>query len=233
MDNSESDTVKDLFNDLSSKYDLFNDLFSFGLHRFWKSQLIGFLKPSIGENWIDLCCGTGDLTLCLARNIRPGGKVFGIDSASEALSLACKRASKEPWLSIEWINDDLFEVKKNLNFFDGAVMAYGLRNLSDPLDGLKAIRRFLKPGGRAGILDFNRILEPSVRGWFQNAYLTNLVIPIASIFGFEEHFIYLKESLRSFPDGKSQEDLAIKAGFSMAKHYQISFGQMGILLLRN
>ena len=88
MDNSESDTVKDLFNALSSKYDLFNDLFSFGLHRFWKSQLIGFLKPSIGENWIDLCCGTGDLTLCLARNIRPGGKVFGIDSASEALSLA-------------------------------------------------------------------------------------------------------------------------------------------------
>ena len=224
--------VVDLFDDLSIKYDLLNDLFSLGLHRFWKKQLLFLLKPNIGERWVDLCCGTGDLAISLAKSVGPNGKVCGIDSAIKTLSLATQKSLKKPWLSIEWIHSDIFDEKNNLELFDGAVMAYGLRNLSNPLLGLKVIRKFLKPGGKAGVLDFNRNSDNSIGDTFQKLYLSNIVIPIASKFGYKEHFLYLENSLKSFPDGNSQENLGIEAGFSEAKHYSIAAGQMGILLLK-
>ena len=227
-----SSEVKDLFNDISSHYDLLNDLFSFGLHRFWKKQLLRTLKPSEGEKWIDFCCGTGDLTISLAKLIKPKGKVIGIDSAINVLSLAKKKASTQSSLSIEWINKDIFDESLGFNSFDGAIMAYGLRNLVDHLRGLEVIEKALKPGGRAGILDFNFVPDSSFKGKFQKMYLRNLVVPIASHFGFHEHYAYLEESLKVFPDGQLQEELAKKAGFVEARHCKIAGGLMGVLVLQ-
>ena len=230
---SKSNSVKDLFDDLSSQYDLLNDLFSFGLHRVWKKQLLLKLRPSSGEKWVDLCCGTGDMAISIAKLVRPAGKVYGIDSAKETLNLAKKKCLYKPWLSINWINSDIFDEENNLEYFDGAVMAYGLRNLSDPFLGLKRMRSFVRRGGRAGILDFNHNIENSIGDIFQKIYLNNLVIPLASRLGFKEHFNYLEDSIKYFPDGTMQEKLAIEAGFSEAKHHPIALGQMGILLLKN
>ena len=230
---SNSTLVNNLFNDLSTRYDFLNDLFSFGLHRFWKRKLLNHLQPICGEVWVDLCCGTGDLTFPLAKLVKPHGKVIGIDAACQPLYLAEKRLIKETELSIEWINKDVLDEDLMFEYFDGAVMAYGLRNLSDPLKGLKAIRRFLKPGGRAGVLDFNKTSNNSISGLFQKLYLNFLVVPIASRFGFKNHFKYLVDSIQNFPDGVSLENLAIKAGFLEAKYYKIAGNQMGILLLKN
>jgi len=225
--------VQDLFNEISSRYDLLNDLFSFGLHRIWKKQLLTFLNPLQGEKWIDLCCGTGDLTISLAKLVCPSGKVVGIDSARKILFVAKKKASQQPLISIEWINSDLFDENLNLDWFDGVVMAYGLRNLMDPLSGLKIIKKLLKQGGRAGVLDFRRVPEDSFQAWFQKMYLRNLVVPISSTLGLHDHYAYLEESLKLFPTGKVQEDLAKEAGFEKATYYTIAGGQMGILLLNN
>tara|TARA_Y100001968_G_scaffold278885_1_gene274491 strand:- start:141 stop:836 length:696 start_codon:yes stop_codon:yes gene_type:complete len=230
---NKSNLVRNLFDDLSSKYDLFNDIFSIGLHRVWKKQLLFYLSPSPGERWIDLCCGTGDLAIYLTESVKPSGQVHAIDSAEKTLNLAKKKSSGKTSLLIEWINSDIFEEQNNLEYFDGAVMGFGLRNLSDPFLGLQRIRSFLKKGGRAGVLDFNRNEENSIGDLFQKMYLNNLVIPISSNFGFKEHFDYLEDSIKDFPNGSLQETLAIKAGFSEAKHYVIAFGQMGILILKN
>ena len=225
--------VKQLFNDLSERYDLLNDVFSFGFHRLWKRELLTLLKPSKGENWLDLCCGTGDLTISLAKIIRPNGKVLGIDSAENQILLARKKLAKESWLPIEFMNRDIFDKRLDCEDLDGVVMAYGLRNLINPLSGLKTIRRFLKQGGRAGVLDFNRASNGSFTSSFQSLYLSNFVIPIASQLKLGEHYFYLKDSLRNFPDGPSQEKLAKEAGFLEAKHQKIAGGQMGILILKN
>ena len=88
MKSFEPDKVKNLFNELSPYYDFLNDFFSFGLHRLWKKKLLTLLNPIKGENWIDLCCGTGDLTISIANLISPMGKVVGIDCAEETLLLA-------------------------------------------------------------------------------------------------------------------------------------------------
>ncbi len=224
--------IESLFNDVAPHYDRLNDLLSLGLHRVWKRQLILLLSPLSGENWIDLCCGTGDLALALAHEVSPGGIVLGVDSAKEPLTIANERSSKEPSLAISWMQGDALDTELPSDYFDGVVMAYGLRNLSTPAEGLKEIYRVLKPGGRAGILDFNHIDEQSIRSWFQKFYLTRFVVPIAAKVGLREHYAYLEESLKLFPNGKDQEHLAYKIGFKEAKHYVLAFGQMGILMLK-
>ena len=110
-------------------------------------------------------------------------------------------------------------------------MAYGLRNLSSSYEGLKEAFRILKPGGRAGILDFRSFEELSIQGIFQKIYLSLYVVPIASLFGLGKEYSYIKKSLVNFPSGEKQINLALSAGFKKAELQTLAKGQMGILLL--
>ncbi len=224
--------ILNLFNEVATTYDLLNDLLSLGLHRLWKRQLLMLLKPASGENWIDICCGTGDLAISLAGYVSPGGSVLGIDSASGPLALARQRAIKKS-IEVSWFQTDALNTDLEANKFDGAVMGYGLRNLEDPGAGLLELRRLLRKDARAGVLDFNRLPDGSLAERFQKLYLRKVVVPIASQFGLRDHYAYLEKSLKVFPDGKSQEKLAYQAGFTRASHRSLAGGQMGILLLRN
>ena len=87
--------VEEMFNSISSKYDFLNDIFSFGLHRFWKRRLLYILNPIFGEKWIDLCCGTGDMSILLARYMKSSENIIGIDSASQALLVARERSKQK------------------------------------------------------------------------------------------------------------------------------------------
>tara|TARA_B100001250_G_C19717590_1_gene752281 strand:- start:5 stop:703 length:699 start_codon:yes stop_codon:yes gene_type:complete len=222
--------IEEMFNSISSKYDFLNDMFSFGLHRFWKKKLLKILNPTFGERWIDLCCGTGDMAILLARYMKSSRNITGIDSASQALLVARKR-SKENYSSIQWIKGDAVKTKLPSNQFDGLLMAYGLRNLSSSDAGLKEALRILKPGGKAGILDFSSFEGVSIQGLFQKIYLSFYVVPIASLFGLGKEYSYIKRSLVNFPSGSKQIQLALSVGFKKAKYKTLAMGQMGILLL--
>jgi len=224
--------IETLFNDIAPDYDRLNDLLSLGLHRFWKRQLLSWLAPVSGEKWLDVCCGTGDLALILANKVCPDGTVVGVDSAIGTLALANKRMKERFSKSLTFIHGDALDTGLPSNHFDGAVMAYGLRNLSDPQQGLKELHRVLKPGARAGILDFNQLEDDSIGAKFQKLYLRKVVVPIAGKAGLRDHYAYLENSLKSFPKGTIQEQLAIKAGFKMARHKLLALGQMGALILR-
>ena len=223
-------SIEEMFNSISSKYDILNDIFSFGLHRFWKQRLLDMLDPTFGEKWIDLCCGTGDMSILLARYIKSSKNIIGLDSASQAL-LVAKEKSREKYSFIEWINADALETNLPSNHFDGLMMAYGLRNLSSADAGLREVFRLLKPGGRAGILDFRSFERVSIRGFFQKIYLSFYVVPIASLCGLRKEYSYIQKSLVNFPSGAKQIDLARTAGFKKAKYKTLAYGQMGILLL--
>ncbi len=222
--------IEEMFNSISSKYDFLNDMFSFGLHRFWKRKLLNILNPTFGEKWIDVCCGTGDMAILLAKYLRSSENITGIDSAFKALLVARER-SKQNFSSIEWIHVDALATKFKPNHFDGLLMAYGLRNLSSPYEGLREALRILKPGGRAGILDFRSFEGFSIQGLFQKIYLSFYVVPIASLFGLGKEYSYIKKSLTNFPSGEKQIDLALNAGFKKANYQTLAKGQMGILLL--
>ena len=222
--------IEEMFNSISSRYDFLNDIFSFGLHRFWKRKLLEFLNPTFGEKWIDICCGTGDMSILLARYMKSAKNITGLDSASQALLVARER-SKKKYSSIEWINGDALQTNLASNEFDGLLMSYGLRNLSSSYEGLREALRILKPGGRAGILDFRSFEGGSIKGLFQKIYLSLYVVPIASLFGLGQEYSYIKKSLINFPSGEKQIHLALSAGFQKAEYQILAMGQMGILLL--
>ena len=153
----DAEAVEQLFNDAAPSYDRLNDWLSLGLHRQWKREMVRRLSPQPGEQWLDLCCGTGDLALALARCLRPGGGVIGVDAAAAPLAIAAQRSAREPWLPVCWQQGDALNLEMPDASADGALMAYGLRNLADPAAGLRELRRVLRQGGRAGLLDFNRL----------------------------------------------------------------------------
>lgn len=224
--------VRQLFEQIAPSYDRLNDTLSLGLHRLWKRQAIAFVAPRPGQRLLDLCCGTGDLALLLAAKVRPGGQVLGLDAAEAPLDLARRRAASQPWLPLDWQLGDALATGLSDGWADGAVVAYGLRNLADPLAGLRELRRLLRPGGRAAVLDFNRPENPNGSvARFQRFYLRQLVVPLARQAHLEAHYAYLEESLARFPTGTEQEALARKAGFARRHHRPLAGGQMGLLEL--
>ena len=223
------EAVEQLFDQIAPRYDQLNDLLSLGLHRLWKRQAVAWLRPRAGQRLLDLCCGTGDLALVLAQKVRPGGEVLGVDAAAAPLAVAAHRTARQPWLPLRWQQGDALATGLRAGAFDGAVMAYGLRNLADPGAGLGEMRRVLRDGGRAAVLDFNRPSGPVAS--FQRLYLRRLVVPTAERFGIPEHYAYLEQSLQRFPTGPQQELLARQAGFRAVRHRPLAGGLMGLLEL--
>ena len=150
----------------------------------------------------------------------------------QPLERARQRQRQQPWLPVSFQQVDALQTGLPSACADGAVMAYGLRNLADPLQGLKELRRLLKPGGRAGVLDFNRLPASGAAAAFQRFYLRRLVVPAAASVGLREEYAYLERSLERFPDGPEQERLAQEAGFAEAIHRSVVGRQMGVLTLR-
>ena len=227
--------VRELFDSIAPRYDQLNDLLSLGLHRVWKRQAAHWLQPAPGRQLIDLCCGTGDLALLLAARLRPGGRVLGLDAAAAPLAIAQQRSARQPWLPVRWQQGDALATGLASGRFDGAVMAYGLRNLNAPGPGLQELRRLLRPCGRAAVLDFNRPDPATPAGAavasFQQLYLRRLVVPAARRFGLPEQYAYLEASLQRFPRAAEQEALARRAGFTHVRHRPLMGGLMGLLQL--
>ena len=191
--------VKTIFNKISCSYDFLNNLLSFGLHRFWKKKLVDLLKPTNGENWADLCCGTGDLSFLIFKKVRPNGTVTGIDSAKEILNIAKERSKLIGNKSICWEIKDILKIDENSKHYDGICMSYGLRNLFNVEEGLKKVFNLLNDKGRAGFLDFNHSKFNSIADLFQKIYLRFVVVPISKIFKLSKEYSYIEKSIKNFP----------------------------------
>ncbi len=224
--------ISSIFNKVSYKYDFFNSLFSFGLHILWKRKLISLLKPENGEEWADLCCGTGDMTFLLNKLVYPNGKVFGIDISEKLLEIAKKRSNSLGKTTIYWKKKDIFDLDTKVRKFDGICMSYGLRNLKNVEDGIQKVFLLLKDNGRAGFLDFNHSTNNSLPSIFQKLYLRFVVVPISSLFNLKEEYSYIENSIKEFPKGEELIYLAKKIGFKKVKYITIFGGQMGIFLLK-
>jgi len=223
--------ISNIFNKVSYKYDFFNNLFSLGLHFLWKRKLISLLKPKNGEEWADLCCGTGDMTFLLNELVTPRGKVFGIDISEKLLKIAQKKSNNLGDTIIYWKKKDIFDLDTKIRKFDGICMSYGLRNLKNVEDGIQKVFLLLKDNGRAGFLDFNHSKENSLPSIFQTLYLRFIVVPISALFNLKEEYSYIEKSIKDFPKGPKLIYLAKKIGFRKANYITLFGDQMGIFLL--
>lgn len=222
--------IRDLFDRIAPVYDEFNQSLSFGLHTVWKQMAVDWSGAQRGMNVLDVCCGSGDLALLLARRVGEQGQVTGADFAVEQLAIAAQRSAAKGYTSrTHWVEADALRLPFETAQFDALTMGYGLRNLIDISQGLSELHRVLKPGAKAAVLDFHRPSSEWV-GQFQQWYLDTIVVPAAERFGLSEEYAYIGPSVERFPIGNEQVSLAHAAGFSEAVHYPLAGGMMGILV---
>jgi demethylmenaquinone methyltransferase / 2-methoxy-6-polyprenyl-1,4-benzoquinol methylase len=188
--------VHNLFTRIAPRYDLINDLQSFGLHRYWKRRVIRLAQVRRGERVLDVCCGTGDLTLHLAQL---GAHAMGADFTAGMLEVAKHRVRKLEGGSLSWMQADALSLPFADGSFDVVTVAYGLRNLSDVNSGLSEMKRVAKPGGRILVLDFGK---PDNAAWrnLYFAYLGLFVPMLGRVFcGSTSAYAYILESLKNYP----------------------------------
>jgi len=226
-----------LFSTISPVYDELNDQLSFGMHKMWKRMTVRWSGAAPGCAALDVCCGSGDIALILAEVVGRNGSVVGLDFSGPMLDDAAIREASErnsiidaAAPAVQWIQGDAMDLPFEDCTFDAATMGYGLRNVADIPKALRELHRVLRPGCRAAILDFNNSqdgLVDGAQGWF----LENLVVPAADAKGVGDEYRYLRPSIKNFPQGKEQERLAMEAGFKKARHLEIGFGLMGVLVI--
>ena len=224
--------IRAIFDRIAPVYDQLNDWLSLGQHRVWKEMTVKWSGAKPKDTCLDLCCGSGDITLALARRIGTTGKVYGIDFSPNLLQTAKERSQNQyPQLPITWVEGDVLKLPFEDNQFDAVTMGYGLRNVKDIPSSLREIYRVLKPGAKAAILDFHRPNNQYFRA-FQQWYLDNLVVPLATNLGVKEEYAYISPSLDRFPTGREQIELSRKIGFTNITHYPIANDMMGVLVVK-
>ena len=189
--------VNDLFAAIAPRYDLINDLQSFGLHRHWKCRLIQLAEIQPGQKALDLCCGTGDVAFALER---AGATVVGCDFSQPMLNVACRRRRKKSLTN--FIQGDALHLPFHDESFNVITISYGLRNLADVRGGLVEMLRVLKPAGKILILDFGK---PDFAPWRAAyfAYLKFFVPVFGRLFcGNSATHAYILESLKKYPAQK-------------------------------
>jgi demethylmenaquinone methyltransferase / 2-methoxy-6-polyprenyl-1,4-benzoquinol methylase len=188
--------VNSLFDAIAPRYDLINDLQSFGLHRHWKRRLVREANGRPGERALDLCCGTGDVAFALARR---GLDTVGLDFSAPMLAVANQRlADRFPDAHLKFLQGDAQQIPFPDNSFDIVTISYGLRNLADWETGLREMKRVARPGGRLLVLDFGRPDNAVWRGIYFG-YLRWFVPLLGRIFcGDADTHGYILESLMHY-----------------------------------
>ena len=188
--------VNDLFARIARRYDLINDLQSFGLHRNWKRRVADLARVAPGARALDLCCGTGDIAFALAQR---GAEVTGLDFSPQMLEVAAARHLKSPVSNLKFQQGDAQQLPFAENTFDIVTVGYGLRNLASWERGLEEMRRVARPGARLIVLDFGKPPNAVWRAVYF-AHLKMSVPLIGLLFcGNASAYAYILESLKHYP----------------------------------
>ncbi|QTL97578.1 bifunctional demethylmenaquinone methyltransferase/2-methoxy-6-polyprenyl-1,4-benzoquinol methylase UbiE [Iocasia frigidifontis] len=222
--------VLDIFNSAVHKYDLMNTLMTMGLDRYWRKLVVNYSGIRSGDKGLDLCCGTGILTIELAHAVGSSGTIIGIDFAANMLALARKRThSNNLEQVIKLINGNVLNIPFQENTFDCATVAWGLRNVSDLQLAIQEMRRVVKPGAKVISLDMAHPEIPIFKDLYW--YLFKIIIPpIAKIFSsYKKAYQYLYESARAFITQKQLAELFRSSGLINVKYHNLCGGIVAIV----
>jgi demethylmenaquinone methyltransferase/2-methoxy-6-polyprenyl-1,4-benzoquinol methylase len=191
--------VNRMFDRIASRYDLLNSVMSAGLHHRWRERAADRAELGPGDSALDVCCGTGDMTLELASRVGPGGSVIGCDFSEPMLDLAREKAAARGAGGIRFEWADALQLPYDAARFDAAAVGFGVRNFSDRDRGLREMTRVLRPGGRLVVLEFTEPTRPPF-STFYSIWFDRIVPVLGRLTTDPAAYSYLAESVHGFPD---------------------------------
>lgn len=221
----QSRKVHRIFTRIADKYDLMNSILSFNLDKMWRRKTLELANPLAGERWLDVCCGTGKLTLGLRRLMGSEGEVYGLDFNQSMLNVAKNTEARGNLSgSIFWLEADATKLPFPDESFDGVVIGFGLRNLPLPDLAIQELRRVLKTGGRLICLDLS---HPVLPGFKQgHGFFVKYVVPLIGNFNHrgKSEYQWLAESLQKFPGAEELCQMMTRNGLNSVVFQRLSGG---------
>jgi demethylmenaquinone methyltransferase/2-methoxy-6-polyprenyl-1,4-benzoquinol methylase len=217
--------VAEVFSSVASKYDVMNDVMSFGIHRIWKKIAMTHTGLKTGQRALDVAGGTGDLTMYLSQQVGDSGEVVISDINPEMLEQGRRRLLDKGYGSnIRFVEANAEELPFEDNCFDCITIAFGLRNVTDQQKALASMYRVLKPGGRLLILEFSRPVMPGLNKAY-DFYSFNVLPMMGKLIANDaDSYRYLAESIRMHPDQKTLQAMMEQAGFERCRYYNMTGG---------
>ena len=220
-----ADLVANVFHSVASKYDLMNDLMSFGIHRIWKRFTIEASGVRRNQRVLDLAGGTGDLTAKFSRLVGEKGEVVLADINDSMLKMGREKLRDLGIVgNVNYVQANAEELPFPDNYFDCITISFGLRNVTDKDKALRSMYRVLKPGGRLLVLEFSKpILEPLNKAY--DAYSFHILPRIGqAIVSDAESYRYLAESIRMHPDQETLKAMMENAGLEQVSYNNMTGG---------
>lgn len=217
--------VAGVFHSVADKYDVMNDVMSFGVHRIWKRLTIDAAGAKQGSKVLDLAGGTGDLASQFARIVGSSGKVVLSDINASMLENGRHRLTDLGIAgNIEYVQANAECLPFADNTFDIVTMAFGLRNVTDKEAALRSIFRVLKAGGRLLVLEFSKPVLPGLAPIYDQYSFKLLPLMGKLIANDAESYRYLAESIRMHPDQETLKQMMSTAGFERVTYTNMTGG---------
>ncbi|SDI37760.1 2-octaprenyl-6-methoxy-1,4-benzoquinone methylase /demethylmenaquinone methyltransferase [Ferrimonas sediminum] len=224
-----AEMVADVFHSVASKYDLMNDLMSFGVHRYWKRFTIECAAARPGMKVLDLAGGTGDLTKKFSQLVGEKGEVVLADINDSMLKVGRAKLQDQGVVgNVNYVQANAEALPFPDNHFDIITIAFGLRNVTEKEKALASMNRVLKPGGKLLVLEFSKPLSPMMQKAYD--FYSFQVIPKmgSMVAGDAESYQYLSESIRMHPDQETLKQMMLNAGFDQADYVNMTNGVVAL-----
>lgn len=227
--NDKQGLVREVFDSVASKYDLMNDVLSFGMHRIWKAQTINLSGVQSGDSILDIAGGTGDLALKFKKKVGPDGTVILADINAAMLREGRNKLLNEAGESdIKFVQTNAQSLSFPDNSFDIVSIAFGLRNVTDKEKAIADMYRVLKPGGRLLILEFSKTNNTFLKKGY-DFYSFNIMPKLGDFFANDaDSYQYLAESIRKHPDQETLKKMVLDAGFSFCTYHNFLDGVVAL-----
>jgi len=221
--------VAGVFHSVASKYDVMNDLMSFGIHRVWKRYTIEMSGVRHGHNVLDLAGGTGDLAAKFARIVGQEGSVTVADINDSMLKVGRERLlDKGIAGNTQYVQANAECLPFPDNHFDAITIAFGLRNVTDKDAALRSMYRVLKPGAPLLVLEFSKP-ESALLSKVYDTYSFKLLPFMGKVIADDpDSYRYLAESIRMHPDQETLKGMMSDAGFEKCEYFNLTGGVVAL-----
>ena len=224
-----ADRVRAVFSSVAGKYDVMNDLMSFGVHRLWKQFTLSLTGLTAGQSALDVAGGTGDLTRGLARQVGKTGRVVLSDINRSMLETGRDRLLDLGYAgNVEYLVADAERLPFADGSFDCVTIGFGLRNVTDKTAAIASMYRVLKPGGQLLVLEFSKPVAPGLKPLY-DAYSFNLLPLMGRLVAKDAaSYRYLAESIRMHPDQETLLGMLEGAGFRETRYHNLTGGIVAV-----